>query len=381
MYVIINFCLVIVDRPSKPASERMNISTLQEGNEMIFSKEYQLPEETTIANGIRFKTKGKEYNLTLVAVNQHTELDVSIMTWTIICGNPVIPGDWKEIKYNWKQRPGTPLSLKLKLKPDVDLPTKPVLRITKVGGQRVTTHDLVSNPNASTIPFSLTYDEDDEVINCLENEELCYEEFTFEDWGLGTNLNSGAGKLIIVTITFDEPDDIGGSYGFAVNIFNQLSNISHNYETGEVIEEEILLLDSAPEGSGEWTKTLVPNWQFNWVETHAKFEGTIQVEFQYTSHENPILYDVDLSEGTWYLPGSSVPAFSILFLKGTARRVQYTLNNTDPEGYQPPPCVMDWPEPEITMQGTVKYTIKHCNGPVRINYLFVQFKDTNPCFL
>ena len=360
-----------------------NTSTLQEGTSMTLTEEYQLPTISKIKWKIKFDTKGKIYNLTLVLANQHTKLDVSTMTWTITCGNPVIPADWS-LKYNWKQRPGVPVQLKIKIGKDLDLPTKPTLRITKVDGYRVTAFDLASipNPNASTIPFGLTYNKDDDVINCYEVEDDtdCHEEYTFEEMGLGKNLKSGAddgsipdlGEMIVATVTFDGPDDVGRSHGFAVNLFNQLSNISHDYSTGAVVEKNILFLDAAPDGVGDWVHRSVPQWQFFSVETFAKFEGTIQVEFQYTSHGNPKLYDLDLSDGTWYLPGSSIPAFSILFAKGTARRVQYTLNNTDSEGYQPPPCVMDWPKGDITPQGTMKYTIKHCDGPVSflLNYTF-----------
>ena len=354
-----------------------NTSTLQEGASMTLTEEYQLPTISKIKWKIKFDTKGKIYNLTLVLANQHTKLDVSTMTWTITCGNPVIPADWS-LKYNWKQRPGVPVQLKIKIGKDLDLPTKPTLRITKVDGYRVTAFDLASipNPNASTIPFGLTYNKDDDVINCYEVEDDtdCHAEYTFEEMGLGKNLKSRAddgsipdlGEMIVATVTFDGPDDVGRSHGFAVNLFNQLSNISHDYSTGAVVEKDILFLDAAPDGVGDWVKRPVPQWQFFSVETFAKFEGTIQVEFQYTSHGNPKLYDLDLSDGTWYLPGSSVPAFSILFAKGTARRVQYTLNNTDSEGYQPPPCVMDWPKGDITPQGTMKYTIKHCDGPVSL---------------
>ena len=356
----------------------MNTSELQEGKSMKLSKEYQLPRSTVVKMGYTFDTTGKEYNVTLIAVNQHTKLDTSILTWTVICGNPIKPSDWT-LDYVGNVRPGTPVSLRLSINPEVDLPTKPVLIVTKVDGHAVTSHSLEMIPNATAIPFGLTFKDNEEVTNCLEKDAVCYDEYTFDEMGIGSLLKSNANgkiggsyqKKIIATVTFDETDGPGGSFGFAVHFFNKLSNVSHDYELEDVEVQKIYLLDAEPDGSGLWNEIEVPKWQFNWIQSFAKFEGTIQVVFQYTSHGNPLQYDMDLDEGTWYLPGSSVPAFSISFLKGTARRVQYTLNNTDADGYQPPPCIVDWPKPEITLDRTLKYTIKHCDGPVSSTLLVI----------
>ena len=353
------------------SSPSTNKSTIKEGKDVVYEKDYQLPRSTIIYVNLTFKTNGKEYNLTMTAINQHTKQDVSILTWIITCGTPINPPDWN-LEFIQNVRPGTPVSLMLKTKPNVPLPTKPILQITKVDGIGITNHPLELNPNASTIPFYLTFSAKDAVINCIEEVYNCTDIFTFVEMGIDPNVESGDDgtisptykDVLIATIAMDESDSLGGSYGFAVNFFNKLSNVSHDFETGDVVETEPDLLDAAPEGSGLWNATKMPKWQFNWINSFAKFEGTIQVEFQYTSHGNPSQYDMDLSDGTWYLPGSSVPAFSMYFLKGTARRVQYTLNNTDPNGYQPPPCIVDWPEPIITVAKTLKYTIKHCNGPV-----------------
>ena len=45
---------------------------------------------------------------------------------------------------------------------------------------------------------------------------------------------------------------------------------------------------------------------------------------------------------------------------GTARRIQYTLNNTDRNGYNPPPCFQDWPRTDDDTGAPWKWTIKHC---------------------
>ena len=38
------------------------------------------------------------------------------------------------------------------------------------------------------------------------------------------------------------------------------------------------------------------------------------------------------------------------------------LNNTDADGYQPPPCFVDWPEG--TFNGETKWTVGHCQNLV-----------------
>ena len=47
---------------------------------------------------------------------------------------------------------------------------------------------------------------------------------------------------------------------------------------------------------------------------------------------------------------------------GTVRRIQYTFNNTNDKGYQPPPCFIDWPEGTLT--GKVQWVIGHCPNMV-----------------
>ena len=46
----------------------------------------------------------------------------------------------------------------------------------------------------------------------------------------------------------------------------------------------------------------------------------------------PNIYDLEFTNGIWYLPKNTIPYFTISFYAGTARRIQYTLNNTDPIG-------------------------------------------------
>jgi hypothetical protein len=59
-----------------------------------------------------------------------------------------------------------------------------------------------------------------------------------------------------------------------------------------------------------------------------------------------------------------------LSFQGTARRIQYTFNNTAIGGYQPPPCFMDWPDGTLT--GTLNWIIGHCPNlvPILLNTIF-----------
>ena len=38
------------------------------------------------------------------------------------------------------------------------------------------------------------------------------------------------------------------------------------------------------------------------------------------------------------------PYFNVSFYGGSVRRIQYTMNNTEVDGYNPPPCAVDWPD-------------------------------------
>ncbi len=71
---------------------------------------------------------------------------------------------------------------------------------------------------------------------------------------------------------------------------------------------------------------------------------------------------LELVDGIWYLPAASYPKFTVSVYKGTVRRIQYTMNNTDPTRYQPPPCMIDWPEG--TFEGVQSWEIGHCPNVV-----------------
>ena len=63
--------------------------------------------------------------------------------------------------------------------------------------------------------------------------------------------------------------------------------------------------------------------------------------------------------------------FPFDFNLGTARRIQYTLNNTDVSGYNPPPCFHDWPPTTDSTGAPWKWTISHCPNLVCIKTFYI----------
>lgn len=242
------------------------------------------------------------------------------------------------------------MALQLKYNPSpsssaVEKPTKPNLKIFKVEGeQRTDTSYKIIND--TVLPFYITHNLVEEPKNCITDVESCTTLITFEDYG----------DTIIANLFLDIETDLGGTYGFSVHFYNGLSNISQGLQN-------ISLLDPAPSGTGEWTPVEVPKWKYNWVESYVPLEGPVTFELKYQLMGFPgSTYDIEIYESVFYLPANGIPSFTLEFYKGTARRIQYTLNNTDPEGYQPPPCIIDWPTG--TFQGVTKWTIDHCNNVV-----------------
>ena len=116
-----------------------------------------------------------------------------------------------------------------------------------------------------------------------------------------------------------------------------------------------------------------PKWQYRWIESYVDFEGPVSVNLQYkVSNSLPNSYDLEFTNGKWYLPRNTIPYFTISFYAGTARRIQYSLNNTDTKGKSPSPCYKDWPPGALT--GTASFTIDHCQIEI-VNIILVVFHN------
>ncbi len=209
----------------------------------------------------------------------------------------------------------------------------------------------------------------------LPNNPDCLPEKTLVDVGMDSNVDSGpnAGineeygtELVLSIPDFSE----AGVHGFSVHMSNGISDLHLDYVTGDLVMENIQLLDPAPEGTGEWVTVAMPKWRYNWVETFAPYIGGLEIEYQYTQphrYDDAIVVDCDFVNPRWYLPADAHPRFGVgLTVSGNVRRIQYTFNNTDPDpdAYQPPPCFIDWPDGTFT--GTKYWTIKHCPELVRV---------------
>ena len=173
--------------------------------------------------------------------------------------------------------------------------------------------------------------------------------------------------------------------GFCIQFYNEISSVKYTVDESKYVrvpfEEDIHVLDPAPDGTGEWLKITTTKWDYSWVEFYVPFAEPFQFEFGYTL---PLEFDRDifsmdfsLATKKWYIPACGVPYFN-MSLEGTPRRVQYTFNNTDLAGYQPPPCYIDWPEGAL--DGMKRFSISHCPNIVSPPALsFFQFFISAGC--
>lgn len=355
---------------------------LQEGDTKI-QDEYALPEHTVLELKRTFDTPGLTYVLRLKVKNLHTEEDTSIFTWNVICANPVIAEDWELLEYPKFLSPMNLLSLKIKIPSDKNLPTMPELKIRKLEGSPVATN-LTERTQLTEefIPYYLTHDEMDVTINCLEEPDACVTSFVFKAMGLADNPITDAsedsyGNMIIVTIALTDSPTMGGIFGLALEFGNGISKIYENHETNEIIFEEVDMLDIE---TGNNVMVSTPKWQYRWIESYVDFEGPVSVKLQYKlSLASDNVYDLEFTNGKWYLPQNTIPHFTISFYTGTARRIQYTLNNTDTKGNTPTPCFKDWPPGAL--DGIASFTLDFCPVELVIFKLTICIFVTNNHFL
>jgi hypothetical protein len=103
----------------------------------------------------------------------------------------------------------------------------------------------------------------------------------------------------------------------------------------------------------------------NQVETYERIIDPVDFKYYYRLRD----YGTELQEcafamDKFYLAADGHPAFNISFYRGSARRIAYTFNNTDPTGYSPPPCAVDWPE--MAYAGKYSWLITHCPNVVSV---------------
>lgn len=111
--------------------------------------------------------------------------------------------------------------------------------------------------------------------------------------------------------------------------------------------------------TGEWVLVNVSKWDVQFVEVYEELQSPLEFELMNVLPEYPdIELPMDFVEGRWFLAASGSPAFKIKPYKGTVQRVQYYFHNVKPGEYQPPACIVDWPQETEPESGT--YLINHC---------------------
>ena len=79
------------------------------------------------------------------------------------------------------------------------------------------------------------------------------------------DLDGASNRVISVVLPHVSASDVADSYGFSVEIFNELSSSKVDPSDGSPVIETITLLDEAPVGTGEWVQAEVALWDANWV--------------------------------------------------------------------------------------------------------------------
>ena len=174
--------------------------------------------------------------------------------------------------------------------------------------------------------------------------------------------------MIIATVALTDAKSMGGIFGLAIEFQNGISKIYEDHLTNEVVTEEFEMLNV---NTGNIELVSTPKWQYRWIESYVSFEGPVSVQLQYKlSNALPNVYDMEFTNGIWYLPKNTIPSFTISFYAGTARRIQYSLNNTDPLGNNPSPCFKDWPPGALT--GTASFLLDFCPIKLVIDQILAQ---------
>ena len=344
------------------------------GTDTQYSKAYIKPFPTEIELTRVFEDPGTEYQVEMLAENMHNPDEIVTFRWLIECANPIIPEDWT-LNFEPAIHVAPYFIMNLTAKPGVRLPTKPLIRLTPITGMQRIDNDIEID-NSTSIKFVLKAP-DKELPSYFPKCKVGCVDFAILD-KMGINYESDAvldagdkgelgsyGDSISIAVPLPVTDAKKPvSFGFNVIFYNGISSIKYTWDKDglPVYNEDIQLLDPAPDGTGEWVTISAPKWDYNWVEAFVPFAEPFEFVLGYKIPEesgNSIFaMDYQMSTKKWYIPAAGVPYFNMTLFEGTPRRVQYTFNNTDENEYQPPPCFVDWPEGAI--EGDSKFSVGHC---------------------
>jgi hypothetical protein len=127
-------CPIQLPRPEEVgiSSKEALETTVQEG-EIVFNGTFTKAVETEIIIDRKFDVAGHTYNLTMVSYNMH---DITypniVMKWRINCESPVKPEDWELVYNRTGIHFGETFEINFQVKPGVDLPTRPKIRVYAV---------------------------------------------------------------------------------------------------------------------------------------------------------------------------------------------------------------------------------------------------------
>ena len=127
----------------------------QEGSEIQKKEQYIKPYATELELKRTFSQPGFEYHIEMEAENLHNPDDTASFRWIIQCGVPIKPEDWT-LSVPPAIHIAEYFTINLTVKAGVNLPTKPVIRLTPIVGMQRIDNDI-SIDNSTSIKVLLKY--------------------------------------------------------------------------------------------------------------------------------------------------------------------------------------------------------------------------------
>ena len=365
------FCHYQLPRPEELGGTLATSTYTYTHGGFTYEKTYILPLETELVLKRTFDKPGQIFRVVMNSKNMHNEEDRAVMEWKVTCANPIVPADW-DVEFEPYIYEGDKFELILKIKSGVKLPTWPTVEVVQVTGEQRLDDDWtvvnstkywysVGPGNCSACPLVCP-------VECVQSHQ-------FADVGYdcgATCKSSGSGNLVnnnnigdSINISVSLMSEIG-THGFAVLLFNAISSVKFEPGSGPgdwaaltPAHEDVQVLDPLPDGMGEWVTLYAPKWDYLWVETYRPIDTPVDFKFWFRLHEyGNELQDLPFENGKFYMAAAGHPYFNVSFYGGSVRRIQYTMNNTDIDGYNPPPCAVDWPD--SAYKDRYNWIIHHC---------------------
>ena len=152
-------------------------------------RDYRKPVPTTLTLNRTFSEPGRTFNLQLSLQNDLHPEDEALLTWKVLCANPIVPDDWT-LDFPTSIRPGELFIIKLKIAGGKDLPTKPTIRITALNGRQ----EIGNFPSrGEMLTFFKVPDVLSPMPDCSYDHPDCVTELTLADLGVETFVQAPVG--------------------------------------------------------------------------------------------------------------------------------------------------------------------------------------------